>query len=231
MPVWLVTIAILSLILGILSMVVVVVDLARTGAQKMWVMDVVWPVTALWGGPLALWAYFRYGRAGSKRAAMDAKHQGQAPPNQRQPMPVLVAKGTTHCGSGCTLGDLIAEMVSLALPLSLFGHRLFGAWIYDYVLAFGFGILFQYFTIKPMKNLSRGEGLKQALKADTLSLTAWQIGMYGWMAIATFLIFKHELHQSSPVFWFMMQIGMLLGFLTSYPFNWWLIRRGIKERM
>jgi hypothetical protein len=29
----------------------------------------------------------------------------------------------------------------------------------------------------------------------------------------------------------MMQIGMLAGFLTSYPVNWWLVRRGIKEKM
>ena len=29
----------------------------------------------------------------------------------------------------------------------------------------------------------------------------------------------------------MMQLGMLIGFGTSYPMNWWLIRRGIKEAM
>ena len=29
----------------------------------------------------------------------------------------------------------------------------------------------------------------------------------------------------------MMQLGMFLGFLTSYPVNWWLIRKGIKEKM
>jgi hypothetical protein len=28
-----------------------------------------------------------------------------------------------------------------------------------------------------------------------------------------------------------MQIAMLAGFLTSYPVNWWLIRRGAKEAM
>lgn len=29
----------------------------------------------------------------------------------------------------------------------------------------------------------------------------------------------------------MMQIAILAGFLTSYPVNWWLIARRIKERM
>lgn len=29
----------------------------------------------------------------------------------------------------------------------------------------------------------------------------------------------------------MMQIGMVLGYFTSYPVNWWLIRKGVKEAM
>ena len=55
--------------------------------------------------------------------------------------------------------------------------------------------------------------------------------MYGWMAIATFAIFGHEIEKTDPVFWFMMQIAMLAGFLTSWPVNAWLIRKGWKERM
>jgi len=27
-----------------------------------------------------------------------------------------------------------------------------------------------------------------ALKADTLSLSSWQLGMYGWMAVVSFLL-------------------------------------------
>jgi hypothetical protein len=33
------------------------------------------------------------------------------------------------------------------------------------------------------------------------------------------------------VYWFLMQIGMILGFATSWPANVWLIRKGIKEAM
>jgi hypothetical protein len=29
----------------------------------------------------------------------------------------------------------------------------------------------------------------------------------------------------------MMQLAMGVGFATSYPMNWWLIRNGIKEEM
>lgn len=117
------------------------------------------------------------------------------------------------------------------MPFTLFGKTIFAAWVVDYIAAFLFGIAFQYFTIQPMRNLSPDQGLMAARKADTLSLTAWQIGMYGWMALATFVIFGHELHKTDPVFWFMMQIAMLAGFMTSYPVNWWLLRKGIKETM
>ena len=82
-----------------------------------------------------------------------------------------------------------------------------------------------------MRDLSVGQALLAAVKADTASLVAWQIGMYGWMAIATFAVFHHELSKASPVFWFMMQIAMLCGFMTAYPVNWWLLRRGVKEKM
>jgi hypothetical protein len=82
-----------------------------------------------------------------------------------------------------------------------------------------------------MRGLSPAQGLRAAVKADFLSLTAWQIGMYGWMAIAIFGLFGRELDKTDPVFWFMMQIAMLAGFATAYPVTWWLLKRGVKEPM
>ncbi|MGY4500516.1 hypothetical protein ACVWYH_004447 [Bradyrhizobium sp. GM24.11] len=86
-----------------------------------------------------------------------------------------------------------------------------------------------------MRQLSPSEGIRQALKADALSLTAWRVGMYGFMAIAQFALFRKLLGQtleaSMPEFWFMMQIAVMAGFLTSYPVNWWLIKTGVKERV
>ena len=108
---------------------------------------------------------------------------------------------------------------------------MFGAWSIDFACAFAIGIVFQYFTIVPMRKLPFGKGVVQALKADTLSLTAWQVGMYGWMAIVRFGIFGTEISKTNPTFWFMMQIAMGFGFLTAYPVNWWLVKSGVKEKM
>lgn len=232
MPEWLTILAIISLVIGVLCTLIIAADILRGYRQHMWIMNVVWPVTALYAGPLALWAYFRIGRLSSRPVMQAARKHGASPPARSRPMWQSVGLAATHCGSGCTLGDILAEGVLLSfLPFTLFGHRIFAGWVVDFVLAFLFGIAFQYFTIKPMKHLTFGQGLVAAFKADSLSLSAWQIGMYGWMAIATFLIFGHEIDKTNPVFWFMMQIAMLAGFATSYPVNWWLVRAGIKEKM
>lgn len=220
-----------SLITAILCMIIIVVDILAGHPQKMMVMNFVYPITALYAGPLGLLVYYTIGRKSTKKAVMAAKEQNKKPPGKQKPFWQSVAVGALHCGSGCTLGDVIAETALLFIPFTLFGKRLYGAWLVDFILAFIIGIVFQYYAIKPMKNLSPKEGWIAALKADTLSLTFWQIGMYGGMAIATFLIFKHELKASDPLFWFVMQLAMLCGFITAYPVNWWLIKKNIKEAM
>ena len=86
-----------------------------------------------------------------------------------------------------------------------------------------------------MRKLAPRAGLIAALKADALSLTAWQIGMYAFMACAQLCLFRRSfgiaLDVNSREFWLMMQIAMICGFCTGYPVNWWLIRTAIKEAM
>ena len=216
-------IAALSILIAILCAGIILADILFVARQRMWIMNLVWPITALYSGPLGLLAYFTLGRAATKNRSKEDQDQ--------KPFWQSVIVGTLHCGAGCSLGDLIAEWTLFFFPLTLFGMKIFATWALDYILAFLIGIAFQYFTIKPMKGLSTKNGLIAALKADSSSLTAWQVGMYGWMALVVFVFFGHELEKTRAMFWFMMQIAMLAGFLTSYPVNWWLIRSRIKERM
>ena len=230
-PDWLHNLAIVSLSLGLVCAITIALDEVRR-PQKMWVMAVVWPVTALFGSVLWLSAYYVWGRA-------PAKGQKESKP----PMPVMVGKGSSHCGAGCTLGDIVAEWIAFGLPAvavwfgwhTLFSEKTFAVWIPDFILAYLFGVVFQYFTIKPMRDLSVGKGILAALKADTASITAWQVGMYGLMAVIQFGWYRSAYggiaKVASPEFWFAMQLAMLAGFVTSYPVNWWLIRIGWKEKM
>jgi hypothetical protein len=241
-PLWLHVLAIVSLISGIAAAVVIAVDIARR-PQHMAVMNVVWPVTALYGGLLALWFYFRHGRAAKAATPPAMKHHPAAPAAASKSFPVAVAIGDTHCGAGCTLGDIIAETLAFLYPViaiwfgwkTIFAEKMYAVWIFDFILAFAFGIMFQYFAIVPMRGLSFREGLLAALKADAASLSAWQVGMYICMAVAQFWIFRplfgEVLRADTVEFWFVMQIAMIAGFITSYPVNWWLIKAGVKVEM
>lgn len=207
-------------------------------------MNLVWPVIALSGTVLTVWLYRRYGRLATKEKAMQAKQRDQPmPAKSGTPMAAMVAKGALHCGSGCSIGDICAEWLAFAFPAVatwfgwpyLFSEKVYAVWVLDFVLAFAIGIVFQYFAIAPMRKLGVLEGIWAAIKADTLSLTAWQVGMYGFMAIANFWLFRDvlgiKLEVDTVEFWFMMQIAMVCGFATSYPVNWWLIKAGLKEKM
>jgi hypothetical protein len=229
-PTWLVVVSWVALGVAFLSATAIVYDIYGRGHRQMMpVMEAVWPVTALYAGPLANLGYRRFGRPKTRQWL--GEHDLDEP--TEKPRWATIAVGVSHCGAGCTLGDIVAEFAVFFLGVTLAGEALFAEYVGDYLLAVALGLVFQYFAIAPMRGLGIREGLVAAAKADILSLTAFEVGLFGWMALTSLVFFPapHHIHPDSPVYWFMMQIGMILGFLTAFPVNAWLIRRGIKEAM
>jgi hypothetical protein len=219
----------ISILAGILSSAVIIVHLLYH-PQKMWIMNIVWPVTALYGSVFGLWLYFKIGQ--TKKMEHGAHNMNMHHSEAHTYITWQhIAKSTLHCGSGCFVGDVLSEILLFYITITVFTNPLFDRWLVNYIFAFLVGIVFQYYSIKPMKHLSSRDAIRASLKADSLSLTCWQIGMYGWMAVSIFLIFQHSLPADSWIFWFMMQIAMALGFFTACPVNAWLLKKGIKEPM
>ena len=198
----------------------------RLRPQKMAVMNVVWPVTTLYLGPLAVLVYFWFGRE-KRRSMSGGGHQHM---NTSRPFWQSVCIGTTHCGAGCTLGDIVAEWGIFLGGIVFFGSPLLTSYAFDFVLAYILGIVFQYLAIAPMKNIHGLEALRASVKADTVSLVAFEIGLFAFM-YWMHQHFQPNFKPDQPEYWFLMQVGMFLGFLTSYPANWWLIRKKWKEQM
>jgi len=212
----------ISLAIALPSAAIIAADEFRH-PQKMTVMNFVWPITALYFSILALWAYFQYGRATPNRS-----HQEQ----NRAPDWGDAALSDTHCGAGCALGDVIAEFAVFAFSLKLFGSALYASYLADLIAAWLFGIVFQYFSLKPMTDLSRGQAIGAAIKADTVSILTFQIGMYLWMALVYFVLFpRPHIEPNHAVYWFMMQLAMICGYVTALPINLRLLRKGIKHPM
>ena len=119
---WMTSLAWVSLGLGFASAFLILIDILRGHPQKMWVMNVVWPITALYSGPLGVWAYFRMGRSSAKQGEHRAMSHGGENHGQQKPLWQQVAVAATHCGSGCTLGDIAAESVMIVSPVILLGR-------------------------------------------------------------------------------------------------------------
>lgn len=62
--------------------------------------------------------------------------------------------------------------------------------------------IFQYFAIAPTRGLGLKDGLIAAAKADFISLTAFEVGLFSWIAIMTFVPFPapHHLMPSSAAY-------------------------------
>jgi hypothetical protein len=185
----------------------------RNHPQKMTIMNVVWPITSLYFGPITFWSYYSFGRG-----------------HKDKPYWEKVWTGATHCGAGCTLGDVIAEWSVFLGGLTILGSKLSTDYVFDFCAAYVLGIAFQYFSIAPMRHISGWPAIKAALKADTVSLVAFEVGLFAFMYWMDRHFHPH-LNPTQPEYWFLMQIGMIIGFFTSFPANWWLIRRGWKEAM
>jgi hypothetical protein len=232
------TLAIASLGVAVACAILIAVDEVRH-PQRMWIMNIVWPATSLYFSVFALWAYFVKGRQMAKDAMQGMsqddmhRHQEQKKKQARKnPTWTMTALSGSHCGAGCTIADIVTEFTVFGVGATFLGLELYANFLWDFIAAWSLGIVFQYFTIKPMRNLSIGEGIWAAIKADTLSIATFQIGMYGFMALVYFKLFPSpHLHVNDPKYWFMMQIAMVCGFGTALPVNWLLVKIGWKEAM
>jgi hypothetical protein len=233
-PEWLNLLAWAALGLGVACALYIVADEFRH-KQMMWIMNLVWPITALYMGPFAVIAYRRSlarmksAMSGGAMAGMDMKAGARDAAANTRPSFWQVAESVFHCGAGCTVGDVIGEVL---VPMAGIA-ALSGFWAktaVDFALAYAFGIAFQYFTIVPMRHLSFGAGIAAAVRADTISISLFEAGMVVWMGFLHFGLGMH-MDAREPVFWFMMQIAMIAGSMASYPANVWLIRKGWKEAM
>ena len=232
------TLAIASIVLALFCAIGIAANELRR-PQRMGVMNVVWPVTALYFSVFAVWAYLRFGRArprSEQQQPMQTADMQRGDHGQQEADPdwTQVAKGTSHCGAGCMISDVGVEFGIAASGITLFGSMLWAEYAIDFAAAWALGIVFQYFAIRPMRqDLSAAAAILTAIKADTLSILCFQVGMYAWMALTYFVLFPAPRHliPFQPEYWLMMQIAMLLGFLTSYPVNRFLIRKGLKEAM
>ena len=137
-----------------------------------------------------------------------------------RPTWATVLIGVSHCGAGCVLGDLVGEWLVYGTSASIRDESIWAELLIDYAFALLFGIVFQYFSIAPMSGHYGPRTIWRAAKADVLSLTSFEIGAFGWMVVYQVGIWEYRLEMTTWTYWWMMQAGMAMGFMTAAPVNW-----------
>ena len=221
-PGWLTAVSWAYVGLALLCAAIILYDVYGRGyRQPTGVMGVVWPITALYFGPLALPAYQRWGRPRSEKWR---REHGSAP---EKSLPVAAATGGIPGGAASAVGHVIGVPLVVLTGLTIAGQSL---WVMILVIAVIASVLlfaFEYFfSTVPARGLPAGRGLGVALLIALVTVLAFDVGMGGWMLVMHFLLFMPPL--TDVTFLFLMQVGLILGFLTGYPAVLWLLRRGTK---
>lgn len=133
---------------------------------------------------------------------------------------------TMHCVAGDGVGILAGAVLS-----SLFGLRGLTEIALEYVLGFAFGwSVFQALFMRDMFGGSYMRSLRGTFVPELLSMNMLMAGM---VVTATGLrvLLGTGSDPATPAFWFVMSMALLVGFITAYPMNWWLVRHGLKHGM
>ncbi|MGA7370395.1 MAG: DUF4396 domain-containing protein [Nitrososphaeraceae archaeon] len=183
-PLWLQVLSYVYLAGDIAGAIYIAFDiLKKRHLQKMSIMNVVWAVTVFYLFPLGLWAYWHLGHTYSRKSTSNQQHfiksHEYTTNKSGRPFWESIFVSATHCGAGCTIGDVISTWRIFINSIIIFGSVLVTAFILDFTFAWLLGIFFQYLAISEMRKVSLREGLADSIKADTLSLSAFEIGLFG----------------------------------------------------
>ena len=131
-----------------------------------------------------------------------------------------------HCVAGDGVGILAGAVLSTVLGLAGITEV-----IVEYALGFGLGwVIFQSLFMRDMAGGSYRKALTSTFLPELLSMNLLMAGM-----VPTVMALREHVASAnnsvSPRFWFVMSMGLLVGFVITYPMNWWLVANHLKHGM
>ncbi|MFP2900472.1 DUF4396 domain-containing protein, partial [Corallococcus sp. 4LFB] len=208
---------------GLLGAGWVVHDTRRVNTQVKPVMKWAWPLIVLFLSVFGLAVYLWSSRppaAGARQghAARDA-YDAYA-----ETMPRRVMGSVIHCVAGDGLGIITAMVAARLLGLSFWQEFWF-----EYAVGFAFGwFIFQYKAMRGMAD-SALQALWMGGRAEFFSMMTVMAGMGAVMAWVTPLVVGQQPRPDTWAFWGFAMLGLLVGFVATYPMNWALVRLGWKH--
>lgn len=215
-PDWLTPVAWTYITLSLLSAAFIAFDIYLLRRRHLLVAkELVWITSALYLGPFAVAVYLRKGRANLTSTTVTAGIAGEA-----EGTAVAVLPG----GGASAVAHLIAVPFVVAVGWTIAGLAMWPMILVIAVLVFVMLVIYERVASRgPRTGRTRGISIGSAIAAAFITVAAFDIGMVGWMLLLHFNDLMPPV--TDGTFWFLMQMGVILGLLTGYPAVSWLLRR------
>lgn len=181
------------------------------------------PVVMKWGfilvtlymGPLGLLIYVL-----ADKEPRPGEHEAFTKPLWKQGV-----GSTIHCVAGDATGIILAAAITAALGLPMWIDL-----IVEYIAGFAFGLfIFQSLFMKSMMGGTYWENVRKSFVPEFISMNFMMAGM---APVMSFLMMGSDMRAMEPtelLFWGVMSFGVIVGFMTAYPSNVWMVARGLKH--
>ena len=213
-PAWLTPVAWSYLTLSVLSAAFIAADIYSGRRRHSVAAELVWIASGLYLGPFAIAIYLSRGRTDASSAPADgitSKPHGAV---------LAVLPG----GGASAVAHLIAVPLVVAVGWTIAGLAMWPMIIVIAVMAIAMLAIYERVASQgPRTSRAGGLSVGSAIAAAVITVAAFDIGMVGWMLL---LHFNNAMPAvTEGTFWFLMQVGVLVGLLTGYPAVRWLVSR------
>ena len=215
LPGWLTPAAWIFLGISLASAAVIAYQIYGRGQRsRSHAMDIAWIVGALYLGPLALFMFQRAGQpTGSAGAGTELRRAEHARATLR---------GGLMGGAASAIAHVIGVPFVVLTGLTIAGQGLWAMVAVITVLAIALLIAFEY----AVRDSKASPGAAVTLIAAVVTILFFDIGMLGWMLLLHFNGLMPAV--TDVTFVFLMQVGLVLGFIAGSPAISLLLRRGAK---
>ncbi len=132
---------------------------------------------------------------------------------------------TVHCVAGDATGIILAAAATALLGLPMWADLLV-----EYVAGFLFGLLiFQALFMRAIMGGTYAENVRRSFIPELVSMNAMMAGMAPVMIVLMMGRDMRAMWPGEPLFWFVMSLGITVGFALAYPVNVWLVTRQMKH--
>lgn len=211
------------LLIGLCTALMIVKDIIRH-PHPLKVMNFIWPLTGLYMPFIGWLAWWYLGRQSSRPYSPFIRmHPARGKYSRWQPVFI----STILSAAACVFSDIITLTIitlihhygrEIAIPVQA---------LLCLSLAFFTGLCLQFFAIRQDENVSSGRALILSFKTETFPLLIYQLGVFFFMWLALKFVLNQQINPLLHVFWFMLQMAILTGFIFCWPANRFLIKRGL----